>query len=85
MIRVTVELVPFGIEENKKHLGTAIISNDGTGSHASGNYDIVLSKWNNKEDEVWKRDRVEGFNRLFKGAWDLLYIALKNTVGDRNK
>jgi hypothetical protein len=33
---------------------------------------------------VWRRGTVSGFKRRQKGAWDLLYLALKDAVGDRN-
>jgi uncharacterized protein involved in tellurium resistance len=39
MIRVTIELVPFGEEAYKKEIGSIIIANDGTGNQAIGNYD----------------------------------------------
>lgn len=33
---------------------------------------------------VWKSTRIEGFPRVARGVWDLLYRALVNTVGTRN-
>ena len=83
MIRVTVELVPHGDESRKRHLGTAVIVNDATGTHWTGNYRVVLSKMG-RPDEFWRRGGVEGFPRLRLGAWDLLYRALRETVGSRN-
>ena len=47
-------------------------------------YEVKLSKRQPKQRETWKRGRVDGFNRRQKGAWDLLYLALRNLVGDRN-
>ncbi len=86
MIKVTMELWPFGEEKYKTHLGTAIIGNDATGTVTSGNYNITLSKaGKGMEDAVWKRGRVEGFKRKKKLAWDLLYLALRDIVGDRNE
>ena len=38
MLRVTVELVPFGDEERKRKIAEAIIYNDGTGDFQAGNY-----------------------------------------------
>lgn len=62
-------------------------------------YAAWLSKWAPKEREVWKRgdgiltdaeiqERLEGevdqFDRDARGAWDLLYLVLRNIVGGRN-
>ena len=38
MIRVTIELVPFGVEERKEVLGIVEVANDGTGNRETGNY-----------------------------------------------
>ncbi len=84
MIVVTVELWPHGDEAQKQHLGTARIINDGTGILGSGNYDVILSKWG-KPSRKWKEGRVDRFPRLRLGPWDLLYRALRDTVGARNQ
>jgi hypothetical protein len=84
MIRVTVELVPFGFEENKRHLGTAEIWNDATGTLDVGNYKYRLSKWG-RPDVNWKEGKVKGFPRKSRGAWDLLYLVLRDAVASRNK
>lgn len=42
MIRVTVELVPWGKEAEKKTIGTMVIVNDGTGSREMGNYKYYI-------------------------------------------
>ncbi len=84
MIRVTVELLPGGDESKVKHLGTAYITNDGTGDFDTGNYDIKLSKWG-QPNSIWKTGRFIGFPRLKLGPWDLLCMALIATLGDRLK
>jgi hypothetical protein len=38
VLRVTVELVPFGEEEHAREIAQAVIYNDGTGDRAIGNY-----------------------------------------------
>ena len=38
MIRVTIELVPFGLEPDKRLLGQFEVWNDGTGTRQVGNY-----------------------------------------------
>jgi hypothetical protein len=41
MLRITIELVPEGDEDEKKRLGVLEISNDRTGNAFTGHYDIV--------------------------------------------
>lgn len=84
MIRVTIELLPGGLEKGKKHLGTMEISNDLSGTPEVGNYNVRLSKWG-RPTHTWKKGRVEGFYRLKRGPYDLMYLALKNIVGYRNR
>jgi hypothetical protein len=45
---------------------------------------VTLSKWG-RPDQVWKKGEVKGFPRTRLGAWDLLYLALRNIVGSRNR
>ena len=80
MIRVTVELLSAGTRRTTV-LGVALISNDGTGTPESGNYDVEVSKADGRG--VWKRGRVEGFARNLLGAWDLLFHALAPIIGYR--
>lgn len=47
-------------------------------------YQCRLSKWAPKERDTWKRGRVARFDRKRRGAWDLLYLALREIVGRRN-
>jgi len=83
MIRVTVELVSTRTGLTK-HLGTAEIANDGTGTPEVCDYNFALSKWG-RPAETWKTGRVIGFHRKKHGAWDLLYLALLAAVGSRHK
>ncbi len=71
MIRIIIELWPFGLETHKKVLHTLDIANDGSGTSTQGNYKsrIDLSKW----DE----DQVINFPRKSKSALELLYLVLK--------
>ena len=87
MVKVTIELCPYGSEENKEVLGTIYISNDGTGTRQNGNYNVKIDNEHIKRKtgiEVEHLYRVENFPRLNLGAYDLLYRALKAVVGDRN-
>jgi len=83
MLVVTVEIWPFGKEENKRHLGTAKIWNMGTGTMTRGDYKATLSKVN-RPGCVWRGGQVKDFPRKRLGAWDLLYRVLHNIVGKRN-
>jgi len=87
MIKITVELVS-AITNKTTLLGTAKICNDGKTSKETngllGFYNIELSKWYPKQNQIWKRGTVKNFNRKKRGVWDLLYLALENIVGYRN-
>ena len=67
MLRVTIELVPFGTG-TPSVLGQAIIANDGTGTHDVGNYD---AEFFNAHGSVGV-SRLEGFDRSHRDAWALL-------------
>lgn len=84
MVVVTVEIWPKGERFLKRHLGTAKISNDVSGTKSRGNYKVTLSVRGNPT-RIWKRGRVKDFPRKRLGAWDLLYRALDATVRSRNK
>ena len=84
MIRVTIELLPHGIESKKCHLGTMTIANDGSGDIENGNYHVALSKWG-RPNESWKQGIVKNFPRRRLGPYDLIYQALRNIIGNRNK
>lgn len=84
MLRVTVELLPLGDENTKRHLGTIEIANDGTGTKSRGNY-MVRTAIRGQPKQTWRRGVVEGFPRLELGVYDLLLRALVGTVGDRNR
>ena len=84
MLVVTIELWPLGDSTKAQHLGTATIGNDGSGTLKLGNYRVKLSK-RGKPLVEWKRGEVIGFPRHLLGPWDLLYRALRATVGYRSK
>ena len=88
MIRVTVELVSAIHPSRNRLLGVAYISNDGEKFHASngtrGDYNVEITKAG-VTGAIWKRTRVLGFPRRRLGAWDLLFRALRDIVGQRNE
>ena len=81
MLRITIELVPWGIETRAKVIATGTIANIGTGTPTSGDYRIELR---DAAGRKWKSGHIDGFPRKRLLAWDLLYRALKTLVGNRN-
>ncbi len=97
MIRVTVELVSAVSSTRDKLLGIAYIGRHKT---KPGEYTVWLSKWAPRESQQWKAGRlgmtndqldgdvlrgsIVGFDNVKRGAWDLLFLALRAVVGSRN-
>lgn len=76
MIKVTVEIIPFGDVSRKQTLGIAIISNDGTGNKDIGNYEYVIGDVDFEGNLIQKiQSRFEGHNRD-ESAWKLLAMIL---------
>ncbi len=88
MIKVTIELISAVDKKHNKILGIAHIALDRESVVRSdgkkGDYSVTLSKWHPKTNEIWKSGEVHGFDRLKRGSWDLLYLALKNILSERN-
>lgn len=86
VLRITISMVPQGMEGDAYELGRAEIWNDCKGSATKGDYGARLRGgyvgWGGKG--VWKRGQVVAFPRKARGAWDLLYRALGTMIGDRN-
>jgi hypothetical protein len=74
MLRVTIELVPHGVESMKRTIATARIVNDGTGDHSIGNYTYTVKG----AERILAEGRVTGFPRLAKDAWALLGLIIKD-------
>ena len=75
MIRVTVELIPHGIESLKRTLATMDIANDGTGDLSVGNYTGCLHA--EYTAPVGRTGKVRGFNRKTQSVWSLIGAFLK--------
>lgn len=73
MLRITVELVPHGVEYLSRTLSIVEIVNDGTGTPELGNYDLNVIHGPGKG--LAKR-RIERFERQTLDAVDLAEIAL---------
>lgn len=74
MIRVTIELVPFGVGKPIK-IGEARIANDGKGTPEVGNYNYTLK---GKRGRKLATGKITGFKRQEKLAWDLLKLILED-------
>ena len=95
MITVTIHLDSARGCAFDKLLGIGVIENVG-GDPSRANYHVHLSKMAPKQREAWRTgmadmgdltiDSIEvtGFDRVGRGVWDLLYIALRQIVGTRN-
>lgn len=79
MIRVTLELLPGGVEEDVEHLGTIIISNDimkSLQTHGMrGTYSYEVFK--KRKGKVFAKGRVRDFPRLSYHPWNLVLRVLK--------
>ncbi len=78
MIKVTVELWKKGNPNDIEVLGSAEITNDGSGSKGRGNYNYVLRRRGNR---TWKRGHIAGFNRQMLSVWVLLLWVLADAIG----
>lgn len=80
MIKVSVELWPYGRSDEAESLGIALILNDGTGSDQRGNYEAVFTTHREGAPApTTRRVLVRDFDRT-KDAWHLLHAALTELV-----
>ena len=100
MIRVTIELLPGGLEEGKRTVGLMEIANIGGSLTGECDYAVVLKKcppfagalirnWRAgrfTEGEDFVGSTVEGFHRVRRGVYDLVFRALKACrIEERNR
>ena len=90
MLRITIDLIPYGDEHYTKTIGLMEIANDGTGDVDTGNYICLLKKtppYKGALKRVWRSGKfkeaitnitaeIQGFKRQKRGVYDLLYRAL---------
>jgi len=69
MLRITIELVPFGDESRAREIGVLLLANDGEGTHESGDYAYVYGYTD--RDMPFARGTVKKFSRN-QGAWALV-------------
>jgi hypothetical protein len=75
MLRITVQLIPFGQESKARTLATMEIANDGTGDTHVGNYTGILHGEYTGSDG--RRGAVTGFMRQRQSVWSLVGAFLK--------
>lgn len=71
MIRVTIDVIPFGREKDRSTLYTVDISNNLSGNPVMGNYNYTVNGV--------RAGSVQGFNRRF-GALELVRKVLKEVA-----
>lgn len=76
MLRIKIELVPYGDEDSARQIGEMVIANDSTGGRNVGNYVAWMGKddWTNKPEQLIK---YRGFDRN-QGVWELLRTLLNH-------
>lgn len=91
MIRCTIELLPGGDETRARTIGLVEIANIGGDLTGECSYSVVLKKsppfagalkqrWRDgkfTDDDEAITGTVEGFHRVKRGAYDLLFCALR--------
>lgn len=74
MLRIKIELVPYGNESLTREIGQMIIINDGTGDYHVGNYKYELS-----DKDVKIKGKLKGHNRL-QSVFKLLQAVLNKAL-----
>lgn len=70
MLRVTIELVPFGDETRAKEIGIMLIANDGEGTHVKGDYAYAYG-YTDRRGSKFSTGTLKNFYRN-QGAWALI-------------
>ena len=73
MLRVTLEKVPFGQEDQKRTIGSFTISNAGTGRLGMADYDVEFPT---HKDMSPFRVKIKNYPRLL-GAWELVFRSVR--------
>jgi hypothetical protein len=83
VIRVTVEIVPFGEESQAYKVGTMLIANDGFGNSDYGNYGFAY-QYDDRRDVPVAFGTIERFPRNL-GAWALVKKVLNVRTDSKNQ
>lgn len=71
MLRLILEMIPFGQKDKKRKLGTITIGNI-KGNPDVADYQVRGRLWGARED---KQSIIRGFHRS-RGCWDLAKLAI---------
>ncbi len=84
MIRITIEMVPGGIDAAAYTIAQGVIVNDGHGTQRTGNYHYGITRQRKRtgpEDPgIWKRGHIESFPRKRQNIWYLLKRVLDDAL-----
>ena len=80
MLRVTVELVPFGDEAKLETIATMVIANDNTGNLYTSNYETWLRDYRFSKD---KFARLADFDRG-QTVWELIRRLLEAALLEKH-
>lgn len=84
---VKIEVWPGGDEARGREIGRAVITNlGGKREDAIGNYSVQLMRSSERATPgVWRSGSVRDFPRKKLSVYDLLFCALRATIGYRNR
>ena len=74
MLRITVELVPFGDEINKKKIGEMVLANTGSNEDGTCSYSAWTEADSHSEPAMF--GKIKSFNRT-QSVWELLRLMLE--------
>lgn len=75
MIKITIELWPYGAKFARRTIAEGVIYNDGTGNYETGHYKGYLDTYGRDSNKY--ESRVTNFARA-KDIWNLLREVLNN-------
>lgn len=83
MLVVKLELWPEGDATKAQPFGEVRIANDGTGTSARGNYNVELAHSGRyaAKPGVWRKGRVEGYDRVGLSPYHLVLAAIESALG----
>lgn len=83
MLRVTIELIPFGNEENKRKIGEMVIANTGDGTGALGDYEAWTAP-DSHSNEPLMFGKLKGYDRR-QSVWELIRLMLESIRLEKHK
>lgn len=78
MIKITIEIHPYGDESKKRTIGVMDIWNDNTGTKTRGNY--VFKIFKQGSNAIWGVGEIKDFPRERKNVWYLLHLCLSKII-----